>query len=124
MTLAATCPGCEVVHIPMHGETCAICVERQDGLLALAHAHGIASLTKEELAWPNPKDRSKRAVKRRKVRGCDWTLGGLFTIHRLAVVLPDSDEPRPCFDIATPQEAQELWLSSPGELMPYGRSTR
>jgi hypothetical protein len=39
-------------------------------------------------------------------RGCDWTLGGFFRIHKLKVV---SDEGvRRCFEIATPEQAREL----------------
>lgn len=35
-------------------------------------------------------------------RGCDWTLGGLFTIHVLEV------EGRPCFALAGQDEAKHL----------------
>lgn len=45
--------------------------------------------------------------KRRKVRGCDWTLGGLFKLHELEVVTSDGDK-HPRFEIATPEEAQAL----------------
>lgn len=38
-------------------------------------------------------------------RGCDWTLGGLFTLHTTEVI--DSEgKKRPRFDLATPEEAQ------------------
>jgi len=36
---------------------------------------------------------------------CNWTLGGLFTIHRLEVVTPDGDK-HPRFEPASPEEAQ------------------
>jgi hypothetical protein len=38
-------------------------------------------------------------------RGCNWTLGGLFHIHKLEIVTPEGDH---CalFEPATPQEAQ------------------
>ena len=52
-------------------------------------------------AW-NPKNK-----KRRKVAGCDWTLGGFFTLHRLIVVTPDGKE-HPSFELASPAEAQAL----------------
>lgn len=35
-------------------------------------------------------------------RGCDWTLGGLFRIHALEV------DGEPCFEPASPEEAQAL----------------
>lgn len=38
-------------------------------------------------------------------RGCDWTLGGLFTVHTLAVTTPDGEK-HPRFELATPEEAQ------------------
>lgn len=40
-------------------------------------------------------------------RGCDWTLGGLFTIHKLEILTPDGQR---CalFEPATPEEAQDL----------------
>lgn len=40
-------------------------------------------------------------------RGCDWTLGGLFTIHRLEVETPDGKQ-HPFFEIASLEEAQQL----------------
>jgi hypothetical protein len=41
------------------------------------------------------------------VRGCDWTLGGLFTIHELIVVDEDGKD-NPLFVPATADEAQAL----------------
>lgn len=38
-------------------------------------------------------------------KGCDWTLGGLFRIHRLEVVTPDGEH-HPRFELATPEEAR------------------
>ena len=32
-------------------------------------------------------------------QGCNWTLGGLFQIHELEVVI-DGDTHRPCFELA------------------------
>lgn len=37
--------------------------------------------------------------------GCDWTLGGLFQVHKLEVITPDGKH-RPRFELATPDEAQ------------------
>lgn len=57
--------------------------------------------------WPGDKNKTEKAKVRRKIRGCDWTLGGLFRLHRLEVINADG-KPQPIFDIATPDEAQEL----------------
>lgn len=40
-------------------------------------------------------------------RGCDWTLGGLFTIHKLEIL---TDDGKACalFEPATPEEARSL----------------
>lgn len=56
--------------------------------------------------WPSAANKSTDATQRRLVRGCDWTLGGLFTIHRLEVVTDDG--PHPCFELATPEQARAL----------------
>jgi len=34
-------------------------------------------------------------------KGCNWTLGGLLTIHNLEVIMPDGKK-RPTFEIAEP----------------------
>ncbi len=38
-------------------------------------------------------------------RGCDWTLGGLFRMHRLEVVSDDGKH-HPRFEVASPEQAQ------------------
>lgn len=53
-------------------------------------------------AWP-----AKPSSERAAVRGCDWTLGGLFRIHQLEVLTPDG-EAHPRFEVATREEAQAL----------------
>jgi hypothetical protein len=57
--------------------------------------------------WPAASDQSHAAKKRRKVRGCDWTLGGLFKIHTLEVLTPDG-EAHPRFAVATGASARAL----------------
>ena len=37
---------------------------------------------------------------------CNWTLGGLFKLHRLEVVTPDGKH-HPRFELATPEQAQQ-----------------
>lgn len=41
---------------------------------------------------------------------CNWTLGGLFSLHKLEVVTPDGKR-HPRFEPATPAEAQALKAS-------------
>lgn len=67
--------------------------------------------------WPSDKDKSAKANLRRLVRGCDWTLGGLFRIHRLEVVTQDG-RAWPSFEVATPEQAQTLErLIGPNEFL-------
>lgn len=47
---------------------------------------------------PPPKEKGTQ-------EGCDWTLGGLFTFHKLTVVTPDGEK-HPRFEVCTPEEAQ------------------
>lgn len=55
--------------------------------------------------WPNDPKKQRRRLE----SGCDWTLGGLFKIHELEVTnMPGRDTPRPCFALATPEQAQAL----------------
>ena len=37
--------------------------------------------------------------------GCDWTLGGVFHLHEVEVILPDGEH-RPTFEPVTAEEAQ------------------
>lgn len=57
--------------------------------------------------WPSSEDKTKKSDARRLIRGCDWTLGGLFRIHNLEVETEDGKR-HSYFDIATPDEAQKL----------------
>jgi hypothetical protein len=57
-------------------------------------------------SWPSDKDKTAKAKARRRVRGCDWTLGGLFQIHELEVMVDGEKHPR--FRLASPEQAQEL----------------
>lgn len=63
-------------------------------------------------AGPPAHGDSAEAEARRKIRGCDWTLGGLFRIHTLEVIYPDGVA-RPTFELAKPDEAQALerWVA-------------
>lgn len=40
-------------------------------------------------------------------KGCNWTCGGLFQIHKLTVVTPDGKK-HPHFEVASQQQAHEL----------------
>ena len=52
--------------------------------------------------WPN-----NPSAKRKKVRGCDWSLGGLFKLHNLEVVDEEGTK-HPRFELATKDQAQSL----------------
>lgn len=51
--------------------------------------------------WPR-----KPSAARKRVRGCDWSLGGLFRLHRLEVIAEGEVHPR--FEVATADQAQAL----------------
>lgn len=57
--------------------------------------------------WPSRKDKSGKAADRRKVRGCNWTLGGFLQVHKLEVEM-DGGETSPAFEIASADEARAL----------------
>lgn len=57
--------------------------------------------------WPSDKKKGRAVDARRAVRGCDWTLGGLFRIHTLEVI-NDEGKPQPIFEVASAEEAQAL----------------
>jgi hypothetical protein len=52
-------------------------------------------------------------------RGCDWTLGGLFKLHKLEVEV-EGGRRESFFEIATPQEAQELWRRQMSAILQRG----
>jgi hypothetical protein len=50
---------------------------------------------------------SPPATKSADSKGCNWTLGGLFSLHRLVVVTPDGVK-HPRFELASADEAAAL----------------
>jgi len=42
---------------------------------------------------------------------CNWTLGGLFQMHKLEVVTPDGKK-HPRFEVATQEQAKAHWANS------------
>jgi len=44
--------------------------------------------------------------------GCNWTLGGLFSLHTTTVVTEDGQK-HPRFDLATPEQAQAHYADRP-----------
>lgn len=42
---------------------------------------------------------------------CNWTLGGLFSTHKLEVITPDGEK-HPRFEVATPEQAQSHWANA------------
>ncbi len=49
--------------------------------------------------------------------GCDWTLGGLFSLHKLEVVTDDGRH-QPSFEPATPEQAAALAKALPAQPLP------
>lgn len=58
---------------------------------------------------PNINDQSLKARKRRRQRGCDCALGGLFHVHELEITL-DNGKSVPSFEVASREQAQTLAL--------------
>ncbi|MDR3488743.1 MAG: VVA0879 family protein [Bradyrhizobium sp.] len=56
---------------------------------------------------PSSEDKSAAAETRRALRGCNWTLGGLFKLHRMEITYPDGTSAG-SFEIATAEQAQAL----------------
>lgn len=57
--------------------------------------------------WVSAKDNTPKAQARRRIRGCNWTLGGVFKLHTTEVILPDGTK-EPIFDLATSEQARQL----------------
>jgi hypothetical protein len=57
--------------------------------------------------WPSHAGKAAERSKRTEKRGCDWTLGGLFRVHKLEVIDADGKQ-QPIFEIADPEEAKAL----------------
>jgi hypothetical protein len=56
--------------------------------------------------WPSSKDMTAKAKKRRAVRGCNWTLGGLFKVHNLEIM--QDGVTHPMFEVASADDALAL----------------
>ncbi|WP_445222205.1 VVA0879 family protein [Bradyrhizobium sp. Pa8] len=63
--------------------------------------------------WPNDPDKQAERRGQTDKRGCNWTLGGLFRIHKLEV-LDEAGQAQALFEPASPEEAQalEAWLKT------------
>ncbi len=103
---AFVCPICSTVQSPASLMAAGVHPDEVDHVLGFS-CEGRAT---DAGPWPGDRARGSRAMARRGVRGCDWTLGGLFRIHTLEVVCPGEggDYSRPCFQVASPAEAQAL----------------
>ena len=104
--LAFKCPVCGTVQsIASLRRAAATGSRRVANEATIQNAIGFACEGRYSGAGPWREGDPKRAA----VRGCDWTLGGLFKIHTLEVVLANG-EICPSFALATPEEAQALEL--------------
>lgn len=66
--------------------------------------------------WPSHAGKASERSKRTEKRGCDWTLGGFFRVHKLEVV-DENGKPRPSFEVASPDEALALERLMAGDAM-------
>ena len=55
--------------------------------------------------------------------GCNWTLGGLFRLHRLEVVTPDGEH-HPRFELASPEQAREHMRENESGMAPNTSQSR
>lgn len=56
--------------------------------------------------WTNAGPWDSKKPERAAIRGCDWTLGGLFRLHKLEI--EKDGETHPMFEIASVEEAAAL----------------
>lgn len=64
--------------------------------------------------YPSEKRQDAKSKARRQVRGCDWTLGGLFRLHKLEVIHAEG-RLQPIFEVASAEEARSLELLMAGQ---------
>lgn len=91
--LALKCPICSTVQTMEDLERAGVAVDKIEnyfGFSCVGRFTGAGS-------WLGKKDKPGR--------GCDWTLGGLFQLHKLEVTTEDG-KVHPTFEPATPEEAQ------------------
>lgn len=55
----------------------------------------------------SPLDKTLKKTQKQKIRGCNWTLGGLFKTHKLEII-EEGEENHPFFMPASPEQAKEL----------------
>jgi hypothetical protein len=101
--VAFKCPICATVQSMASLERAGLPADNCESIIAFSCEGRVSGAG----PWPSEKDHSAKAVNRRKVRGCDWTLGGLLRLHELVVVLENGRE-CPSFVLATAEEAQAL----------------
>lgn len=61
--------------------------------------------------WPGAKLMTAKAKARRLQRGCDFTLGGLFSLHKIEVITDKGLQP--FFEIASSEVAKALEAAAP-----------
>ena len=100
--VAFKCPICSTVQSMrslMAAGASADQAERQIGFSCEGRLTGVG-------AFPGS-EKTAKAKARRLVRGCDWSLGGLFQLHQLEVI-DNEGKAKPFFQIASAEEAQAL----------------
>ena len=91
---AVICPMCKTVQSPKSFQRAGVPNEKINGQI------GFSCVGRWTGAGPHMRDAPPGA-------GCDWTRGGLITIHELEVELPDG-KVSPAMIPATTEQAQEL----------------
>lgn len=91
---------------------CVMCATVQS-MRSLIHAGAPVDKVENQIGfscegrWRNAGPAKDGKPARLDVRGCDWSLGGLFHLHRLEVTTPDG-KTHMSFELASPAEAQAL----------------
>ena len=100
--------------VPTHQQVafvCPMCATVQSAIsLILADAGADFAAVEKHLGWSCVGRFLGAEPPRRRPDGkpCDWSLGGLFKLHRLEVILADGTRAMR-FELATPAAAQALW---------------
>jgi len=96
--LAFICPMCGTV------QSCQSLIKAGAGTTveAVEHYIGFSCVGR----WTKAGEPPRKPIEN-NTKGCNWTLGGLFKLHRLEVLLPNGDR-QPSFEVASAEQAQAL----------------
>lgn len=98
--IAFVCPRCATVQSMSLLGLAGVPAERQEAYIGFSCVGRFLN--------SGPSARGAKAPGRPGGVGCDWTLGGLFSLHELQVDRGDGEKPQPSFAIATAEQAVTL----------------